>query len=77
MPTVQNSGSSCHQIAHRLNSVHEFNVLTMERAGRYGDMAITRYNAISNLLDDCKSGRIDTFAHMGNKTTPHTKSLTP
>eukprot|EP01047_Picozoa_sp_COSAG01_P081072 COSAG01_NODE_16017_length_1278_cov_1.408821_3_plen_70_part_01 len=29
-----------------------------------GDMAITRYNAVSNLLADCLSGRIDVFAHV-------------
>ena len=32
----------------------------------YGDLAITRYNAVSNLLEDCTSGRIDVFAHMGD-----------
>jgi hypothetical protein len=32
----------------------------------YGDMAITRYNAVSNLLADCTAGRIDAFAHMGD-----------
>ena len=32
----------------------------------YGDMAITHYNAVSNLLADCTSGRIDIFAHMGD-----------
>ena len=32
----------------------------------YGDMAVTHYNAVSNLLADCTSGRIDIFAHMGD-----------
>jgi hypothetical protein len=32
----------------------------------YGDMAITHYNAVSNLLADCTSGRIDVFVHMGD-----------
>lgn len=36
------------------------------RLAMYGDMAITRYNAVSNLLDDCLSGRVDVFAHMGD-----------
>ena len=31
-----------------------------------GDMAITQFNAVSNLLEDCTSGRIDAFAHMGD-----------
>ena len=29
--------------------------------GMYGDLAITRYNAVSNLIEDCTSGRIDIF----------------
>jgi hypothetical protein len=36
------------------------------RLAMYGDMAVTRYNAVSNLLADCLSGRVDVFAHMGD-----------
>eukprot|EP01047_Picozoa_sp_COSAG01_P082740 COSAG01_NODE_17024_length_1184_cov_1.425806_1_plen_277_part_10 len=37
----------------------------------YGDMAITRYNAVGNLLADCTSGRIDIFVHMGDVSDMH------
>ena len=36
------------------------------RLAMYGDMAITQFNAVSNLLADCLSGRVDVFAHMGD-----------
>lgn len=32
----------------------------------YGDMGVAEYNNMQNLLTDCQSGKIDTFAHMGD-----------
>ena len=32
----------------------------------YGDMGVSPYNNMQNLLTDCQSGKIDVFAHMGD-----------
>jgi hypothetical protein len=34
--------------------------------GIYGDMGISPYNNMQNLLTDCQSGKIDVFVHMGD-----------
>jgi len=36
------------------------------RIAVFGDMAVTAFNAVSNLLADCNSGRIDAFVLMGD-----------
>ena len=36
------------------------------RIGMYGDMGVSEYNNMANLLNDCQSGKIDVFAHMGD-----------
>ena len=33
--------------------------------GIYGDMGVSPYNNMQNLLTDCQSGKIDVFVHMG------------
>ena len=35
------------------------------RIAMYGDMGVSEYNDMANLLVDCQAGRIDVFAHMG------------
>lgn len=32
----------------------------------YGDMGVSPYNNMQNMLTDCQSGKIDLFAHMGD-----------
>ena len=36
------------------------------RIAMYGDMGVSEYNNMANLLKDCQSGKIDVFAHMGD-----------
>ena len=36
------------------------------RIAMYGDMGVSEYNNMANLLKDCQSGKIDLFAHMGD-----------
>jgi len=36
------------------------------RLGIYGDMGVSPYNNMQNLLTDCQAGKIDVVAHMGD-----------
>jgi hypothetical protein len=52
------------------------------RVGMYGDMGVSEFNNMANLLNDCQSGKIDVFVHMGDHcynmcgTLPHTVFVT-
>ena len=36
------------------------------RLATYGDMGHSHHNNMQNLLDDCKSGKVDAIVHMGD-----------
>ena len=36
------------------------------RLASYGDMGVSPYNNMQNLLDDCQSGTIDVFLHVSH-----------